>query len=101
MAISLKYARSFNRVKSPVIDIASNLSDDKTDSHDSTVSLIHTAHNISLLHETEHAELQQTLYLKTHLPNNNNIKHKEKSHLAKFVLYLKGNATYLICFYYE
>ena len=35
------------------------MSDDKSDSHDSTVSLIHTAHNISLLDETVHAEPQQ------------------------------------------
>ena len=79
VAIVLKYARSLNRLKPPVIDIASNLSDDKTDSYDSTVSLSHIAHNISLLHKTEHAELQQTLYLKTHLPNKNKIQYKKST----------------------
>ena len=101
VAISLKYAGSFNRVKPPVsTDVASQLSDNTTDSHDSTVSLIHTAHNISLLDEVEHVELQQTLYFKTQLPNSNNIKYEEKSHLAKFVLHLKRNAAYLIFFSY-
>ena len=84
MAILLKYARSFNRVKPPVIDVTSNLSDDKTDSHDSTVSLIHTAHNISLFDEVEHVELQQTLYLKTHLPNKNEIKYKNLNITEKY-----------------
>ena len=36
------------------------MSDDTADSHDSTVSLIHTAHNISLHDESDHAEQQQT-----------------------------------------
>ena len=60
MAILLKYARSFSRVKPPVIDVDSVLSDDTADSHDSTVSLIHTAHNISLHDESDHAKQQQT-----------------------------------------
>ena len=60
MAILLKYCRSFSRVKPPVIDVDSVLSDDTADSHDSTVSLIHTAHNISLHNESDHAEQQQT-----------------------------------------
>ena len=49
MAILSKYIKSFSRVKSPVIDVDSVLSDDTADSHDSTISLIHRAHNISLL----------------------------------------------------
>ena len=60
MAILLKYARSFSRVKPPVIDVDSVLSDDTADSHDSTVSLIYTAHNISLHDETDNAEQQHT-----------------------------------------
>ena len=60
MAILLKYARSFSRVTPPVIDVDSVLSDDTADSHDSTVSLIHTAHNISLHDESDHVEQQQT-----------------------------------------
>ena len=60
MTILLKYARSFSRVKPSVIDVDSVLSDDTADSHDSTVSLIHTAHNISLHDESDHAEQQQT-----------------------------------------
>ena len=63
MAILLKYAKSFNRVKPPVIDVDSYLSDNTTDSHDSTVSLIHTPHNVSLLDETDHAEPQQNKYI--------------------------------------
>ena len=56
----MKYARSFRGVKPSDIDVASNLSDDKSDSHDSTVSLIHTAHTISLHNVTDHAEQQQS-----------------------------------------
>ena len=50
---------TFSRVKPPVIDVNSVLSDDTADSHDSTVSLIHTAHNTSLHDESDHAKQQE------------------------------------------